>query len=80
VMEYLSSISKNTFIPLLIFLAIFEGVKPMRGFNQWAERRGREAIIREWGLIAPESRRNIVDTWLQGGSITQTEANRLLKK
>lgn len=52
----------------------------MKNFNQWAERRGRSAIVREWGLISPNSRKDIVDIWEKNGSISKAEAIRLLGK
>jgi len=52
----------------------------MRFFNEWAEKRGRAAIVREWGLISPESKKYIVDMWEKGGSISKVEANKLLKR
>ena len=63
-----------------VLLAISEGAKPMKNFNQWAERRGRSAIVREWGLISPNSRKDIVDIWEKNGSISKAEAIRLLGK
>lgn len=52
----------------------------MKNFNAWAERRGRAAIVREWGLISPESKKYIVDMWEQGGSISKSEADKLRKR
>jgi hypothetical protein len=63
-----------------ILLASIEGAKPMRFFNEWAEKRGRAAIVREWGMISPESKKYIVDMWEKGGSISKVEANKLLNR
>ena len=52
----------------------------MRFFNEWAEKRGRAAIVREWGLIAPESKKYIVDMWEKDGSISKVEADKLRKR
>ena len=52
----------------------------MKNFNAWAERRGRAAIVREWGLISPDSKKYIVDMWEQDGSISKTEADKLRKR
>jgi hypothetical protein len=63
-----------------VLLATIEGAKPMKNFNTWAEKRGRAAIVREWGLISPESKKYIVDMWEQGGSISKSEADKLRKR
>jgi len=63
-----------------VLLASLEGAKPMRFFNEWAEKRGRAAIVREWGLIAPESKKYIVDMWEKDGSISKVEADKLRKR
>jgi len=52
----------------------------VRGFNEWAERRGRSAIIREWGMISPDSKNNIIDMWVDNGSISKSEAKLLRKR
>jgi len=63
-----------------ILLSMLQGAKPVRGFNEWAERRGRSAIIREWGMISPDSKNNIIDMWVDNGSISKSEAKRLRKR
>jgi len=63
-----------------VLLATIEGAKPMKNFNAWAERRGRAAIVREWGLISPDSKKYIVDMWEQDGSISKIEADKLRKR
>ena len=48
--------------------------------NKWAETRGRSAVIREWGLINSESRKLIVDNWIERGDITKEYGDRLLRR
>lgn len=77
----LSVINQVVAITFIILSTISTGAKPVfSNLNKWAETRGRAAILREWGLINSESRKLIVDNWIERGDITQEYGNRLLRR
>lgn len=68
-------------ITFIILSTISTGAKPVfSNLNKWAETRGRSAILREWGMINPESRKLIVDNWIERGDISKEYGNRLLRR
>jgi hypothetical protein len=74
-------IKQLTAISFIIMSTISIGAKPVfSNLNKWAETRGRSAVIREWGLINSESRKLIVDNWVERGDITQEYGDRLLRR
>ena len=77
-----SSVINQVVAITFIFLStISTGAKPVfSNLNKWAETRGRSAILREWGMINSESRKLIVDNWVERGDITQEYGNRLLRR
>jgi len=77
----LSVINQVVAITFIILSTISTGAKPVfSNLNKWAETRGRSAILREWGMINSESRKLIVDNWIERGDITQEYGNRLLRR
>ena len=77
----LSVINQVVAITFIILSTISTGAKPVfSNLNKWAETRGRAAILREWGMINSESRKLIVDNWIERGDITQEYGNRLLRR
>lgn len=76
-----SVINQVVAITFIILSTISTGAKPVfSNLNKWAETRGRSAILREWGMINSESRKLIVDNWVERGDITQEYGNRLLRR
>lgn len=76
-----SVINQVVAITFIILSTISTGAKPVfSNLNKWAETRGRSAILREWGMINSESRKLIVDNWIERGDITQEYGNRLLRR
>ena len=68
-------------ITFIILSTISTGAKPVfSNLNKWAEARGRSAILREWGMINSESRKLIVDNWIERGDISKEYGNRLLRR
>ena len=77
----LSVINQVVAIAFIILSTVSTGAKPVfSNLNKWAETRGRSAILREWGMINSESRKLIVDNWVERGDITQEYGNRLLRR
>jgi len=77
----LSVINQLVAITFIILSTISTGAKPVfSNLNKWAEQRGRSAVIREWGMINNESRKLIVDNWVERGDITKEYGNRLLRR
>jgi hypothetical protein len=77
----LSVINQVVAITFIILSTVSTGAKPVfSNLNKWAETRGRSAILREWGMINSESRKLIVDNWVERGDITQEYGNRLLRR
>ena len=77
----LSVINQVVAITFIILSTVSTGAKPVfSNLNKWAETRGRSAILREWGMINFESRKLIVDNWIERGDITQEYGNRLLRR
>ena len=76
-----SVINQVVAVTFIILSTISTGAKPVfSNLNKWAETRGRSAILREWGMINSESRKLIVDNWIERGDITQEYGNRLLRR
>ena len=77
----LSVINQVVAITFIILSTVSTGAKPVfSNLNKWAETRGRSAVIREWGLINSESRKLIVDNWVERGDITKEYGDRLLRR
>ena len=77
----LSVINQVVAITFIILSTISTGAKPVfSNLNKWAQTRGRAAVIREWGLINNDSKKLIVDNWVERGDITQEYGNRLLRR
>jgi len=76
-----SVINQFTAFIFIILSTISTGAKPVfSNLNKWAETRGRSAVIREWGLINSESRKLIVDNWIERGDITKEYGDRLMRR
>ena len=76
-----SVINQLTAFLFILMSTISTGAKPVfSNLNKWAETRGRSAVIREWGLINSESRKLIVDNWIERGDITKEYGDRLMRR